>query len=125
MIHATIAGRLGQDARKIDTQDGASFSVATVHGYGESKVTTWVDVTLWGKRGATLLDRGMLPKGAAVVVRGELWAETGKNGKTYIKMRADEVQLIGGREGGSAAPAYAPPAAPVAAAPVDPDDLPF
>lgn len=122
MIHATIAGRLGQDARKIETQDGASFSVATVHGYGESKLTTWVDVTLWGKRGAALLDRGMLPKGTAVVVRGELWTEPGKNGKTYVKMRADEVQLMGRPD---AAPAVAPTPAPTPSASVDPDDLPF
>lgn len=122
MIHATIAGRLGQDARKIETQDGAAFSVATVHGYGDSKLTTWVDVTLWGKRGAALLDRGMLSKGTAVVVRGELWTELAKNGKTYVKMRADEVQLMGGRD---AAPAAAPTPPPTPSASADPDDLPF
>lgn len=101
MIHCTIVGRLGKDARAIPgATGGASFSVACDHGYGDKRTTTWVDVTVWGKRGAGMLERGLLPKGQVVAVRGELWTED-RDGKTWVKLNADEVQLVGGKPAGS------------------------
>ena len=111
MIHCTIVGRLGKDARAIPgATGGASFSVACDHGFGDKRITTWVDVTVWGKRGAGMLERGLLPKGQVVVVRGELWTED-REGKTWVKVNADEVELVGGKPAGSdAAPARKPAA---------------
>ena len=117
MIHCTIVGRLGKDARAIPgTTGGASFSVACDHGFGDKKSTTWVDVTVWGKRGAGMLERGLLSKGQIVAVRGELWTED-REGKTWVKVSADEVELLGGKpQGTDAAPK---------ARPVPSDDVPF
>jgi len=111
MIHCTIVGRLGKDARAIPgATGGASFSVACDHGFGDKRITTWVDVTLWGKRGAGMLERGLLPKGQVVAVRGELWTED-RESKTWVKVNADEVELVGGKPAGSdAAPARKPAA---------------
>jgi single-strand DNA-binding protein len=118
MIHCTIVGRLGRDARAIPgATGGASFSVACDHGYGDKRTTTWVDVTVWGKRGAGMLERGLLPKGQIVAVRGELWTED-REGKTWVKVSADEVELLGGKpQGADAAPRVRP-------VPSD-DEIPF
>ena len=117
MIHCTIVGRLGKDARAIPgATGGASFSVACDHGFGDKRTTTWVDVTVWGKRGAGMLERGLLPKGQVVAVRGELWTED-RDGKVWVKVNADEVQLVGGKPAGS-------DAAPARKAATD-DEIPF
>ena len=95
MIHATIIGRLGRDAEPVKSDaGGCSFSVACDQGFGEKKRTNWVRVTVWGKRGVTL--QPMLAKGARVAVRGGL--ETREHeGKTYLELRADEVELLSER----------------------------
>ncbi len=117
MFNCFIIGRLGKDARAIPgPTGGASFSLASDHGFGDKRTTTWVDVTLWGKRGAALLDRGLLSKGQEVAVRGEAYTED-REGKTWVKVTADEVKLLGGRpQGADAAPK---------ARPVPSDEIPF
>ena len=95
MIHATIIGRLGRDAEPVKSAaGGCSFSVACDQGFGEKKRTNWIRVTVWGKRGITL--QSMLTKGTRVAVRGGL--ETREHeGKTYLELRADEVELLSER----------------------------
>ena len=101
MIHATVIGRLGRDAEPVKAEaGGCSFSVASDQGFNDKKRTNWVRVTVWGKRGNTLLP--MLTKGSRVAVRGGL--ETREHdGKTYIEMRADEVELLSDRGASPAA----------------------
>ena len=94
---ATAAGNLGKDAEYKVSQDGkgrCTFSVATTSGYGDNKVTTWVDVTRFGA-GAEGLSK-LLTKGTKVTAIGELSTRE-HNGKTYVQMRADHVILQGGR----------------------------
>ena len=99
MIHGVCVGRLGASPKKIQTENGGcSFGLATDHGFGDKRITTWVDVTVWGTRGTGLVDR--LEKGSMVAVRGELWQEE-RDGKRYLKMRADEVQFTGSKPTGS------------------------
>lgn len=99
MIHATISGRLGQDPKEVRHESGGcNFSVACDHGFGDSKTTTWVDVTFWGKRGDSLMS--ILQKGRSVVVRGELYGEE-RDGKLYMKLRADDVELVGPKPEGA------------------------
>jgi len=99
VIHATISGRLGGDPKEIRHESGGcNFSVACDHGFGDSKTTTWVDVTVWGKRGNSLMS--IIAKGRAVVVRGELYSEE-REGKTYLKLRADDVELVGPKPEGA------------------------
>lgn len=101
---AHAMGNLGKDAEYKRTQNGkefCSFSVATTSGYGDNKVTTWVDVTRWGN-GAEGLAR-LLTKGSKVTVAGELSTRE-HNGKTYLQIRADHVIFQGGRQEGSTRP---------------------
>lgn len=104
MIHATIIGRLGRDpeTKEVGKDVVASFSVACDQGWGERKSTNWIRVSVWGARGTKLAS--MLAKGDRVAVRGAL--ETAeKDGKTYLQMRADDVELLGGGAGeGKGAP---------------------
>lgn len=101
MIHVTISGRLGADSEMRTTGSGQqvlNFRVACDHGFGDSKSTTWVRCALWGKRGEKLQEH--LVKGQAVVVRGELWTEE-YNDKLQVQAKVDEIELVGGRPGGS------------------------
>lgn len=96
---ATAVGNLGKDAEYKVSQDGkgrCTFSVATTTGYGDNKVTTWVDVTRFGA-GAEGLSK-LLTKGTKVTAIGELSTRE-HNGKTYVQMRADHVILQGGKQG--------------------------
>ncbi len=55
-INATITGRLARDPETRNTNKGTSITTMTVPvdtGWGDSKVTTWWRVTLFGKRGET------------------------------------------------------------------------
>ncbi len=100
MLQITLAGNTGRDAEYKQTQGGAElcrFTVAAETGFGERKVTTWVDVTRWGK-GAEGLAR-ILRKGSKVAVTGELSLRE-HDGKTYVQCRADNVAVLGTPQGG-------------------------
>jgi single-strand DNA-binding protein len=101
MINATAIGRLGRrsDNRQVGQHSVLSFSVACDHGWGANRTTTWVSVSVWGKRGEALAR--VLEKGSQVAVRGELFERvyTGKDGQERRSwdMRADDVKMIGSR----------------------------
>lgn len=97
----TIAGRLGRDAEVKSTQGGTNvcrFSVATDAKRNGEKVTTWFDVSIFGKRGEALAR--YLTKGTTVCVVGDLEARTfqAKDGSTKLALGvvASEVTLLGG-----------------------------
>ena len=98
MNNWSITGNLGQDCRTNDVNGTAvaNFSVAVKAGFGEKAQTLWVDCALWGKRAEGGLIQ-YLVKGQQVGVTGELSTETGKDGKTYLKVRCSEVDLLGGK----------------------------
>ena len=125
MMNLSIAGTLGRDA---ETRQAAqslvtNFSVA-VSGYDhrdKQKITTWVRVAIWGKRGEQLAS--MLTKGTKVAVSGEMTLSD-YNGKTSIGLKAQDVTLLGGkpkeaREDRSAADNR------VDSSGLDDDDIPF
>ena len=94
----TIAGTVGKDAEVRRTQDGdaiAGWSVAVNAKRGGQDVTTWYDVSLFGRRGEALAP--YVRKGGKVTVIGELSTRE-HNGKTYLQVRASEVTLQGGRD---------------------------
>jgi single-strand DNA-binding protein len=98
----TIAGNIGKDAVTRKTQEGESvtgWSVAVETRNGRDKGTMWFDCTLWGKRGEALAQ--YLTKGSKVSVSGDLGARE-HEGKTYLTIRADQVTLMGSRDGGNA-----------------------
>ena len=73
-----------------------NFSVA-VSGYdfkAKGKITTWVRVAIWGKRGQTLVK--FLTKGSKVALTGEMVLRD-YNGKTSVEVKAQDVTLLGGK----------------------------
>lgn len=71
-ISATVIGRLGQDpeTRQAGSSTVTSLSVASDHGFGDRKTTTWVKVSLWGKDGERAV--GHLHKGDPVGCTGDM-----------------------------------------------------
>lgn len=129
-----VTGNLGRDAevRQAGNSTVCSFSVAMTAGYGDKKQTVWLDCSLWGKAAEGRLP-DYLVKGQQVAVSGELSTFEADNGKTYLKLRCNSVDFIGGKqEGGHQQPQPRP--AQSAPAPTgqmpDPedgfeDDIPF
>jgi single-strand DNA-binding protein len=130
MITVTVAGNVGKDAVLRSTQGDPvlNFSVASSSYANGEKVTQWVDVSVWGKRAQALAD--LITKGSKVtaVGAGSLFEH---NGKTYLKVRAFDVELQGSaqqqdrsdrpaRQAQQRAPAQQPPASEF-----DDDSIPF
>lgn len=96
MISAVVTGNLGRDAELKATQGGdmlLSFNVASNAKVGGEDVTTWVRCTIWGKRAESLGQ--YLSKGTKVAVAGSLSTRE-YEGKTYIEMRVDQLDFMGG-----------------------------
>jgi single-strand DNA-binding protein len=98
MIVATVVGNIGKDAELRHAGDTpvCSFSVASNRKVKGEDETTWCRVSVWGKRGETLSQ--YLTKGKKVVVVGEL-STRDYDGKTYIEIRADQVEFAGAANG--------------------------
>lgn len=101
MFNAVIAGNIGAknaETKQLGSSSVTEWSVAVEQRTKDGKTTTWVDCSLWGKRGETLAQ--YLTKGSKVCVSGELTTRE-HNGKTYLKLNASDVTLMGGKpEGG-------------------------
>lgn len=95
MIQAFITGNIGKDAelRQAGSDNVCSFSVASNRKAKGNDVTTWVSCSIWGKRGDALVQ--YLKKGTKVAVSGELSTRE-HNGKTYLELRVNEIDLMGG-----------------------------
>lgn len=105
----TATGNLGQDCKTNNVGGTAvcNFSVAMKAGFGDKAQTVWLDCSLWGKAAEGRLP-DYLVKGQQVAVSGELSTFEADNGKTYLKLRCNSVDLIGGKaEGGQQSPAPA------------------
>ena len=103
----SATGNLGQDCR-INQVSGTSvcnFSVAMKAGFGDREQTLWLDCALWGKQAESRLPE-FLKKGQQVAVSGELSTRE-HEGKTYLQLRCNSVNLIGKPQegGGQSAPA--------------------
>lgn len=124
----SLTGNLGRDAevRQAGSSTVCGFPVAMTAGYGDKKQTIWVDCSLWGKQAEGALP-GYLKKGQQVAVSGELSTRE-HEGKTYLQLRVNSIDLIGKRDDaapqqGQQRPAQSSAPAP-AAADFDPD-IPF
>ncbi len=112
MIAGTVTGNVGKDAttREHDGKTVLSFTVASRRFEKGEELTDWVDVSLWGERGRKLAQ--YITKGSRVGVRGTLYVrEYEHNGakRAVLTMRADDVELLGGKhEAQSATTAFAP-----------------
>ncbi len=116
--------------RAAGTDGVCSFGVASETKVKGEKVTTWVDCSLWGKRGEALCQ--YLTKGVKVTVIGELSMRE-HNGKTYLQVKVSEIAMQGGgeRKGGAASSSKPKEVGGGGfddqdyGAPIDGDDIPF
>ena len=131
----TATGNLGQDCevKQVGGSTVCNFSVAMKAGFGDKAQTVWLDCAIWGKKAEGGLPE-YLKKGQQVAVSGELSTFDATSGKTYMKLRCNEVDLLGGKSDAapqSPKPIQSQAAAPAPAAPLpDPvddldDDTPF
>jgi len=113
MNNLCATGNLGQDCKTNNVNGTAvvNFSVAMKSGFGDKAQTIWLDCALWGKQAESgLVD--YLKKGQQVAVSGELSLFDADSGKTYLKLRCNSVDLVGGRDESKAAQDPTPQAAP-------------
>lgn len=126
---------LGADERSFGYTDGgtarANISIAVNRSKRDGD--NWVDeahffdVTIWGKTAENL--KPYLLKGKQVHVEGHLqqdrWEKDGQK-HSRVSIVADEVRLLGGKDGGEAPQsAPAPQTAPQTSAGDFPEDIPF
>lgn len=91
--------RLSKDAELKYSAKGDAvsvFSAALTSGFGESEQTTWLNCSLWGKRGESL--NPYLLKGNQVAITGEITlrkytTKDGQNGQS-LECRLSNVTLI-------------------------------
>jgi len=97
IANITAVGNLGKDAELRSSAKGesiATFTMATSHGYGERKGSTWWRVTVFG-RSAEFAAK--LRKGDRVYVAGEAYEETwqGRDGeRKTLSIDAREVKAL-------------------------------
>lgn len=137
-----LVGRLGKDPEVRNLENGATvanFTIATSESYkdkttGEKKeITEWHNIVMW--RGLAEIAAKYLHKGDQVYIEGKLrtrsWEKEGITRYT-TEVVADQMTMLGSRQGGSSqseyrpsAPAQNTPAEDFKAADNATDDLPF
>lgn len=99
-VITTIVGNVGKDAVYKEGQNSkgfVSFSVGASVGWGDKKETLWFDVTKWN---ASPKLAEMLLKGTKVTVIGEQSTRE-HNGKTYLQLNAQSIDVQGRSGAGS------------------------
>ena len=98
--NCVFEGNLGNDVQTGVLPNGtakAEFSLATSHGYGDKKKTTWVRCEFFGKRA----ESGLIPylvKGKKVIVTGSMYLdEWDKDGEKHsmVKLAVSDLSLAG------------------------------
>ncbi|MDR1949264.1 MAG: single-stranded DNA-binding protein [Spirochaetaceae bacterium] len=108
--HVALIGRLTRDAELKYTAGGQAvckFSIAVnrrrKNGDQWEDEANYFDIVLWGRQGESL--NQYLVKGKQIGVDGELrqdrWQQDGQN-RSKVEIVADNVQLLGGGQGGQA-----------------------
>ena len=102
MNNLSATGGIGADAALRYTPGGdpvCSFSFALSSGFGDKKVTTWLNCNVWGSRAETLAP--MLLKGTKVGIVGELtnrpYKDKNGNEKFSLEVRVSDLTLLGSK----------------------------
>jgi len=95
-------GNVGKDGelRYLPNGDAIlSFSVALSSGYGEKKLTSWMNCSLFGKRAESVAP--FILKGSRIGINGEFSARPWKSKegieKLSLEVRVADVTLLGGK----------------------------
>ncbi len=96
-MYLSFGGRVGQDAELRTVNTGStvcnfSVAVSTYNHKARERMTTWVKVAVWGKRGEKLAD--LVTKGSTVSITGE-YSHRVHEGKVYVEVTASDVTLLG------------------------------
>jgi single-strand DNA-binding protein len=99
MINCTLVGHLGADPESKQTATGSAMCrlrVASAHGYGDRKSTTWVSVTAFGK--CAEFAARYLAKGDHVIVTGKMymreWQDQAGVTESGLALDADSVDSL-------------------------------
>lgn len=143
---AIIIGNLGADPEVRSTQSGitvTTINVATSESWRDKNTgenveqTEWHRVVMWAKLGEIAGE--YLRKGSQVYIEGRIqtrkWQDQSGQDRYTTEIKANEMQMLGGRGGGSSAPlndnggsqhnAPAAQGGQSAPAPFEDDDIPF
>lgn len=95
MLLGILTGNVTRDAelRTVGENKVCSFGVASNKKVKGEEVVTFVDVSMWGKRGEAICQH--ITKGKSLTVTGEQSMRE-HNGKTYIQIEADHIAFGGG-----------------------------
>jgi len=87
----------------------------------------YIDVTMFGSRGEAV--SRFLGKGKQIAVEGKLrwreWESPNGEKRSALEVVADDIELLGGRDAGAAAPRAVSPASAEPADDFDGEDIPF
>jgi len=97
MNSCSFIGRLGKDAelQQAGNSQVCRFNIASDTGFGDKKATIWINCSLWGKRGQSL--QQYLLKATKVLVIGEV-SESEYNGKKYLQLNVNQIEMLGERQ---------------------------
>lgn len=103
MNSLNFVGNIGRDAETKFLTNGdaiTSFSAALSSGYGDKKITTWLNCSMFGKRGEAVSQ--YLKKGTQVAISGEFAARPYKSkdgiDKLSLDVRVNDLTLVGGKK---------------------------
>lgn len=97
-IHAHFVGNVGKEPKfnTVGQNTVLNFSVGASDGFGEKKVTIWVDCALWGKQAERL--SAWIVKGSKVAVHGTIGEREYKAGdgtmKKILTCRVSDIDLL-------------------------------
>lgn len=101
----SATARLGKDAEIRYMANGdpvVSCTAAVTSGYGDKAITTWVNLSMFGKRFEKVAP--YLLKGGQVAISGELtnrpYTDKSGNERFSLDVRVNDLTLIGGRPEG-------------------------
>lgn len=124
-----LTGHIGkvEEIKFLSTGDPVlRFSLAVNTGYGEKKVCSWYDCSLFGKRAEKIAT--MLHKGQPITVIGEpsirKWESNGKSG-TAVSVRVADIVLLGSRADADDRPRDTQAEQDPMPAPTDDSSIPF
>lgn len=101
MVSGTVIGNIGRDAELSYTKSNQpllKFSVASTEKKGQEEVTTWVNVSLWGKRAKSVAQ--YVTKGSKIAATGSFTLRPyEKDGQTRfsLDLNASDIQLLGSK----------------------------